>query len=221
MVTNVITILGIFCIGLLRLTWAGSDTLDASTLRQAIALFDAKHYSASQHLLVQFLDAHRGNATAHYYLGRIAVQTKAYDQAIAHCSQAVELHNTEAEHHFCLGISYGYKARQAPLWQQAWLAPKIRRALENAVSLDPSHVQARIGLARFYLQAPTLLGGDLTKAYNQAVALLSLDAVAGRALMEKVEAATPFGSASAGRSPTSSRYSSDRPVRFSRDTGHR
>ena len=192
MATNILTIFGMICIGLLRLTWAGTDAPNNSTLRQAIALFDAKDYTASQNLLVQFLDDHRGNATAHYYLGLVYLQTKAYEQAIEQCHQAVTLQDTEAEHHFCLGISYGYKARQAPFWQQALLAPKIRRALEKAVDLDPSHVQARIGLARFYLQAPTLLGGDLAKAYQQAETLHSLDASEARALMEKIEAARGF-----------------------------
>jgi tetratricopeptide (TPR) repeat protein len=189
MVAKVITIIGIVVIGLLRTSMGGAEAGHDPALQQAIELFNAKRYSASQAVLAQLVDRHRDNATAHYYLGRIYLQAEAYDQAIAHCRQAATLQTTEAEHHFCLGISYGYKARQAPFWQQAVLAPKIRRALEKAVSLDPTHVQARIGLARFYLQAPALLGGDLNKAHHQAEALLPLDASAGRELMAKVAAA--------------------------------
>lgn len=189
MVVKVVTIFGIVVIGLLRMASASADAMHDPVLQQAIELFDAKRYAASQALLVRFLEDHRDHATAHYYLGRIYIQARAYDQAVAHCGRAVALQATEVEYHFCLGISYGYKARQAPFWQQALLAPKIRRALEKAVHLDPAHVQARIGLARFYLQAPALLGGDLHKAYDQAEALLPLDASAGRALMERVEAA--------------------------------
>jgi hypothetical protein len=68
-----------------------------------------------------------------------------YDKAVKHCKKAVQLQVDHAEHHFCLGWSYGEKARHGPAWQQAILAPRIRKALEKTVSLDPNHVQARLG----------------------------------------------------------------------------
>jgi tetratricopeptide (TPR) repeat protein len=186
---KVMTIFGVILVWLLRMTLAWADTEQSQVLQQAIALFHAKRYSESQTLLARLVDAHPENATVHYYLGRIYLQVQAYDKAIAHCTRAAILQATEAEHHFCLGLSYGQKARQAPFWQQALLAPKIRKALEKTVSLDPAHVPARIGLSRFYLQAPTLLGGDLNKAYEQAEVLLRLDASAGHDLINKIEAA--------------------------------
>ena len=157
-------------------------------LEQAIHLFETERYAASQELLEDILATHPDNATAHYYLGRLHFKREAYDQAIKHCKQAVDIKAKTAEHHFCLGLSYGKQAQQSPPWKQALLAPRIRRALEKTVELDPEHVPARVGLTHFYLRAPGFLGGSLDKAYTQALALLELDPQQGRELLARIQA---------------------------------
>jgi tetratricopeptide (TPR) repeat protein len=155
-------------------------------LATAIRLYRAEHYREGKTLLEQFLAAHQHDATAHYYLGRIYLQLKDYDQAIEHCRTAVELQATEAEYHFCLGLSYGKKAQHASFLAKPFLAPKIKKAFETTVTLDPHHVQGRAGLANFYLQAPAIMGGNLDKAHEQALILLKLDAEKGQRLLDKI-----------------------------------
>src|SRR5262249_43813801 len=53
-------------------------------------------------------------------------------------------------------------------------ASKGRKAFEKAIELDPNHVAARIGLATFFLQAPSIAGGSKEKAKAQGDALLAL-----------------------------------------------
>ncbi len=155
-------------------------------LDEAITLYQAQRYPESQTLLQQVVTAQPTNASAHYYLGQLYLQLDDYDNAIKHCKQASHLQADHAEHYFCLGRSYGEKARHGPIWKQAVLAPKIRVALEKAVSLDPYHVQARLGLTHFYMRAPTILGGSMDKAYTQALILTELSPTAGQALLDKI-----------------------------------
>jgi cytochrome c-type biogenesis protein CcmH/NrfG len=155
-------------------------------LDQAIQLFNTKQYKESRLLFEQVLADHPNRVTAHYFLGRIYLHTGDFDKAIAHCKIAVDMHAKVAAYHFCLGRSYGEKARQAPLWMQAFLAPKIRQAFENTVALDPSHGSARVGLAHFYMQAPQIMGGSVTKAQEQAETLIQLKDPRGEQLLQDI-----------------------------------
>ncbi len=173
-------LVGWLCIGMLPLAHA------QESLEQAIQLFHAKQYQASQSLLERVLAAHPGNATAHYYLGRIYLQAEDFDQAIAHCKTSIDIRADVAAHHFCLGRSYGEKAQRASFWMQALLAPKIRKAFETTVALDPTHRSARIGLTHFYMRAPLIMGGSLAKAQEQAEALIRLGDPRGEPLLQEI-----------------------------------
>jgi tetratricopeptide (TPR) repeat protein len=175
--------------GIIALILASSAWVYASPeLGRAIELYAAQRYAESQRILERVIAQHSKDATAHYYLGQIYLRLADYDKAVKHCKKAVQLHVDRAEHHFCLGRSYGEKARHGPTWQQAILAPRIRNALEKTVSLNPNHVEARLGLTHFYMQAPAVLGGDLEKAYTQARILVQLAPLKGRALLETIQA---------------------------------
>lgn len=176
------------CFGLawlLPLDASPSANTDAA-LAQAIRLFADGQYQESQPLLEQLLVTHPDNATAHYYLGRIYLHSGDFDKAITHCKISVDRQAKVAEHHFCLGLSYGEKARQAPFWMQAFLAPKIRQAFETAVALDPNHGSARVGLTHFYMRAPLIMGGSLTKAQEQAEQLRQLKHPQAQLLLQDI-----------------------------------
>jgi tetratricopeptide (TPR) repeat protein len=175
---------GIIVLILVSSVWAYASP----ELGRAIELYAAQRYAESQRILERVIAQHPQDATAHYYLGRIYLGLADYDKAVKHCKKAVQLQVDHAEHHFCLGWSYGEKARHGPAWQQAILAPRIRKALEKTVSLDPNHVQARLGLTHFYMRAPAVLGGNLDKAYTQARILVQLAPLKGRVLLETIQA---------------------------------
>jgi tetratricopeptide (TPR) repeat protein len=172
-------------IGLLAVN-ASSITNAETLLDLAIERFNSKHYQESRSRLEQVVKTDPDNATAHYYLGRIYLHDGDYDQAISHCKTSVDLRPSVAAHHFCLGRSYGEKARQAPFWMQALLAPKIRRAFETVVTLDPDHREARVGLTHFYMRAPGIMGGSLIKAQEQAEQLIQLNDPRGEQLLQEI-----------------------------------
>ncbi|HEY7494667.1 MAG TPA: tetratricopeptide repeat protein [Candidatus Tectomicrobia bacterium] len=69
--------------------------------------------------------------------------------------------------------------------RQAALAPKVRKAFEKTVALDPTHVQGRVGLVNFYLRAPAIMGGSLDKAYAHMQILIRQDEIEGRLLLAR------------------------------------
>lgn len=122
------------------------------------------------------------NADAHYWLGLLLLRRdwRDEDAAVEHMERAVELNPNNADYHYGLGSAFGLKAQNSSVFKQAFIAPKVKREFERAVELNPKHIQARIGLAQYYRQAPGIMGGDDEKAWKEADAIIALDEVAGR-----------------------------------------
>lgn len=62
----------------------------------------------------------------------------------------------------------------AGMFEKMSLASAGRKAYERAIELDSSLIEPRMGLARFYMQAPGYAGGSIKKAEEQASALVAL-----------------------------------------------
>jgi tetratricopeptide (TPR) repeat protein len=69
----------------------------------------------------------------------------------------------------------------ASIFGQMSLASKSREQMEEAVRLDPGHLDARMGLVQFYTLAPGIAGGSDEKAMEQAAEIKKRDAVRGAA----------------------------------------
>ena len=63
--------------------------------------------------------------------------------------------------------------------EAAGKAGRGRDALLKTIELDPNHVEARVGLALFYSQAPWIAGGSSSKARRMADELLGIPGGAG------------------------------------------
>jgi tetratricopeptide (TPR) repeat protein len=101
-------------------------------LDRAIELYAAQRYTESQRMLERVIAQHPKDATAHYYLGRIYLRLADYDKAVKHCKKAVQLQVDRAEHHFCLGWSYGKKPAMGqpgnrPSWRPGFAKPWKKR----------------------------------------------------------------------------------------------
>ena len=83
---------------------------------------------------------------------------------------AEELADDEPDYapaHLWLGNAYGNRIGQVGTFGQATMAPKLRRAFERALELDPGLHDARSALVEYYLQAPAIVGGSVAKAKAQ------------------------------------------------------
>jgi tetratricopeptide (TPR) repeat protein len=81
---------------------------------------------------------------------------------------------------------YAEDARDASFFRAPFIAGDIREQFERTVELDPDHLQGRIGLAQFYIQAPGIAGGDIDKALEQAEIIVTMDEMQGRFLLSQI-----------------------------------
>lgn len=76
-----------------------------------------------------------------------------------------------AQCHYALGSVVGQQAMTASMFKMVGMASRIREAFAKAVELDPLFFEARDGLVQYYLMAPSIAGGSVTKAREAAEAV--------------------------------------------------
>jgi tetratricopeptide (TPR) repeat protein len=159
------------------LVLAGS--LWAQNGAMGIASFEAHRYGDARRELEAAVRDQPTNARAHQYLGRIALHETRFADAAAHLEKAIEVEPSVAAHHVWLGRAYGQLAVRSSLTKKFGVAKQTRAALERAVELDPSALDARSALIQFYLLAPGLVGGSTSKARAHAAEMEKRSAFRG------------------------------------------
>jgi tetratricopeptide (TPR) repeat protein len=161
------------------LSFLSSVCFAQSKIEIAKKLFDDHKYVEASKTLSAIRSESAEYAAAQYYLGRIAFESKKYDEAQDYFEAAVEKDEKVASYHSWLGNTYGIIARDANVFKQGMLAPKMKREWEKAIALDPKDLDSRTSLIQFYLQAPGFMGGSVDKAKEVANQLLKLKPAEG------------------------------------------
>src|SRR5262245_11994602 len=148
-------------------------------LQAAIQQFEAKQYAEAKAALEQLVGREPKNATAAFYLGRIAFELNNADEAVKWFEMAVGLDDKRAVHHHWLAQAYGKKARTGGMMSRASFAGKARDALLKSLELDPGAQDARADLARYYNSVPGIVGGSAERAMEQVEFIKQKDALKG------------------------------------------
>jgi tetratricopeptide (TPR) repeat protein len=143
-----------------------------STAR-GVSLFQTADYPAARRELEQVLRRTPDDATALFYLGRIALQEDRSSEAVDWLEKAVKV-DDKAEYHVYLGSALGDEAQRASKFRQPFLARRVKSEFERAVALDPRSVEARYGLIQVYGLLPGFMGGDMEKAHEEVTALAAI-----------------------------------------------
>jgi len=167
----------LFCRLLRRLK--SQQPQNESALQSAIRQFEAKQYPEAKAALEQWIGREPNNATAAFYLGRIAFQQNNADEAVKWFETAVRLDGKRAAHHHWLAQAYGKKARTGGMMSRANFAGKARDALLKSIELDAGNLDARADLARYYNDVPGILGGSAERAMEQVEFIKQRDALKG------------------------------------------
>ena len=112
-------------------------------------------------------------------MGITYMQENKSGPAVDWFEKAVEANDNNAEHHLMLGNALGNEAQNASKFRQPFLARRCKSEFERAVALDPTLVDARIGLVQFYTFAPGIMGGSAEKADDQMREILKLNPMRG------------------------------------------
>lgn len=148
-----------------------------------IKLIEQRKFAEAKLFFEKAIAVNQKNAEAHYQLARVFLFQRSLDDAEDEIDKALELNNTDARFHFLRGQILGVTASHANIFKQGILAPKIKNEFLRAAELDPSMVEAHIGLYNYYLMAPGIMGGSEEKALEQANEVVKLNSVQGHLLL--------------------------------------
>jgi tetratricopeptide (TPR) repeat protein len=118
-------------------------------------------------------------ARASYVRGCLSLVQRDYGKACAEFERAAKAEPGRAVYHFWFGRATGEQAQRANVLRQAGLARRTKGEFEKAIELDSSYVPAREGLLRYYLAAPSMFGGSVDKAREQADVIARLNPYRG------------------------------------------
>ncbi len=108
-------------------------------------------------------------------LSRAYYAIEQWDNAVTNGEKAVAQSPENSMYHLWLGREYGQKASSVNPLSAASLAKKTKNEFEQAVKLDPGNVQARADISEYYTDAPSIMGGGLDKARDQAAQVAKYD----------------------------------------------
>lgn len=157
-----------------------------SRMEQAKTLYEQGKLEQVKKLLNTVGEKETDFAAARYYLGRVAFDEKKYDDASDYFEEAVEANDKVADYHNWLGNTYGTIAQNSNVIKQGMLAPKMKKAWENAIALDSKNLDARTSLIQYYLQAPGFMGGSVEKAKEVAGQIIKIKPAEGHRQMGNV-----------------------------------
>lgn len=155
-------------------------------VEMGIESYEAEDYAGAKTYFETALTTEPENPQAIYYLGRIALNQGEIDEAVGLLEKAVGLDDANSEYHFRLGVAYAQQIQNVSFFEKGQLAPKLKDEFEKAVETDPSNIEARMGLAQYYLNAPPMVGGGKDKAMKQIEAIKELDPRQGHLFMAQV-----------------------------------
>jgi tetratricopeptide (TPR) repeat protein len=134
-----VTISMLLVLSIVTSAWAGASQEDLCDVEADFAL-GIEDYPAAIKLHRQLIDAHRGDALAHYHLGFAYSMTGNVAGEISEYLTAVKLRLHKWDLFLNLGLAY--------LSQNE--TQKATEALETAVALGPDHAEAHFNLAIAY-----------------------------------------------------------------------
>jgi tetratricopeptide (TPR) repeat protein len=164
--------------------------LSAQTIDEGVSLLKQNKFDEAKAIFERIISANDTNAAAQFYLGQIyyhhAYTGRDIDAAVDHLESAAESNPRIAEYQFMYGAALGEKVRQAGVLKQIFLAPKVKKAFLSALAIDSQFVAARIGLAQYYLLAPSIAGGNEKEGWKQIDEAVRLDELQGRLMKARM-----------------------------------
>jgi tetratricopeptide (TPR) repeat protein len=156
-----------------------APTLEAQCSAGVQRQINARQFDPAKAQIQALLVKNARDDAAMHCMGRLLLDQSNAGDAVDWLEKAVAANPKSAQHHEALGLALRTKAGQANVLSQAALGNRSLSELEQAVSLDPSLVDARAALLQLYAMAPPMMGGSIPKAREHAAAILKVNPVRG------------------------------------------
>jgi tetratricopeptide (TPR) repeat protein len=135
-----------------------------STLAQAHEALQAGEADRA----LSILDAMPASAETQNLRCRVQLTLQQWTAAVSACQSAVQMDGSKSLYHLWLGRALGEVADRASFLSAYSLGKRVRDEFQNAVRLDPHSVEALTDLGEFDYEAPAIVGGGQSKAYEIA-----------------------------------------------------
>lgn len=139
---------------------------------------DRKYDAARAQLEAQIKRVPNDDAAMHC-MGRLLLEQGKSGDAVDWLDKAVNVNGRNAQHHLWLGLALRAEGQKAGMLRAPSLIGRMKTELDQALALDPTLVEARYALLQFYAQAPSMMGGSIPKAREQAAEMLKLNPMRG------------------------------------------
>ncbi|HEY4139133.1 MAG TPA: tetratricopeptide repeat protein, partial [Casimicrobiaceae bacterium] len=117
--------------------------------------------------------------SALHCMGVIALAANDPSSAAIWFDKAVKANDKVAAHHLWLANALGEQAPHTNRFELPFLAKRIKSEFDRSATLDSTSIAAKQGLIQFYSRAPSIMGGSMAEAEDQARAIGRLDAMRG------------------------------------------
>ncbi len=154
---------------------------------KAETYFKQSKYDLAQPIFENFLLENPNDLKTLEYLGDIQGKLEHWDKAISYYKKLKILNPKEANYQFKYGGVLGMKAKNATKFTALGMVPDIKKSFENAIILNPKHIQARWALVELYIQLPGIVGGSERKARKYSDELLIISPVDGYLSKGRIE----------------------------------
>lgn len=145
----------------------------AAGLPRARQLYEKTRYEDALALLAGLATE---NGAVYSLMGECYYMLGDFTKSSEALERAVRLEPNNSGYHLWLGRAYGRRAETATFFTAPGHASKARDHFERAFALDTGNSDAAGDLFEYYLEAPSILGGGLSKAADLAEKTKNLDA---------------------------------------------
>lgn len=142
-------------------------------------LFESQNFDKAEIVFKSALKENPSDFKSLEYLGDIASHNKKWDAAVGYYERLKGLKPSVANYFYKYGAALGMKALEVNKFKAFGMIDEVRGAFEQAIVLNPKHIEARWALIELNLQLPGIAGGSQTKALKYSDELLNLSPIDG------------------------------------------
>lgn len=152
---------------------------EGSNIEDVRSALDASDWVKAKTLSERLIESEPGNGEAFHALGMAYQKLGDYKAAVDAYKESVKLVADNADYHADYGYSLVMRGQQMNMFQAGPVFMRAMDQYKTAVKLNPDHVGAHIGLARYYSNAPAIGGGSMKKAKEHAMEIARINSYLG------------------------------------------
>jgi tetratricopeptide (TPR) repeat protein len=144
-----------------------------------LSFIESGHFKRARALVEQRYRANPGDPETLWLMSQLKQEYHDLNSALDFAERALAANPQNSRYHLRVAMAAGEMAEKASFLRQISLGRRFKKEIDAAIALDPNNVDALLLLMEYYLQAPSIIGGDKTKAHAIPDRILRIDPVQG------------------------------------------